>query len=333
MGHDYEFRYDLAQDPGGAATGAQAERIVKASSLTFNPTTRLATFDTSPSPHGFAEGDFVNIEGANPTEYNGYQRITGVLSATTFQYQILRNEPLADDTSGAKAVRQVAAFLVHNGTTAILTTVAPHRLSIGQTVQIDAARLAGSLANPYNRHFTVTAVPTPTSFSFELDSSPSGNPTGPIRYAARWEASRLVVENNVFDLYAFDENSAERSVGLTDYAQGKAHPFMLRQWVVRGNVIRHLDNAPEPALGPLLLPVGMGFDSVQDFLIEGNVVDLRHPTAIEYVSGDRIRGLENSTPAGVRVSVYDYHNSFEGSPTRVDELATAVEDALTRAML
>ena len=59
--------------------------------------------------------------------------------------------------------------------TALITTTAAHGYSVGQSVTITGIAVSGDTSNPYNGTFTITSVPSSTTFTYTLDVSSLGS--------------------------------------------------------------------------------------------------------------------------------------------------------------
>jgi autotransporter-associated beta strand protein len=106
---------------------------------------------TTATPHGFSVGETVQIAGVGVAGFNGTYVITSVPSPTTFTYTPTQSASIASSPNGA----------TESGSTVTITTAADHGFSVGQTVQIAGVGVAG-----YNGSFTITSVPSPTSFTY-----------------------------------------------------------------------------------------------------------------------------------------------------------------------
>lgn len=124
----------LATAPGSVATNT-------------NTATAIAT------AHGLAVGSSFTMYGASPTNYNGTFSVASVPNANTFTYTV-SGTPSANTASGV--------YLVRGGSTSVTaTTSAAHGFLVGQTVQI-----SGATPSAWNGSYTITSVPTVTTFTF-----------------------------------------------------------------------------------------------------------------------------------------------------------------------
>ena len=127
----------------------------------------------------------------------------------------------------------------------------------------------------------------------------------------------MVVENNVMELtQTLPGTSASFGILLADYPQLSSLNLYL-QSVIRGNVIREVNDAADPN------SVGIYLWQCEAAITEQNVIDPAVGSAIlQYASG-ALEYFGNSTPAGALLQGYDQQQS-----RKVDELTTKVEDGL-----
>jgi|GEM_PF-1232339 len=115
------------------------------------------TIKTS-SPHGLSVGDSVTLGGVSPVGYQGTYQVTAIPTATTFSYS---NSTTGNITlAGTMQLQRQQG--VGNGANVTFTTTVPHLLSVGDYVTIDNVSPAG-----YRGTYEVTAVPSPTTFTYE----------------------------------------------------------------------------------------------------------------------------------------------------------------------
>ena len=116
--------------------------------------------------------------------------------------------------------------------------------------------------------------PTPTTFRYQMGSDP-GQPLGQQnadpgtdQYAEYWRVRRLVVENNVIELTPSLPLGFAPSTGifLDDYKQ-LTSLYLYLQTVIRGNVIRALNDVPDS------LSIGINLIKCEIAITEQNVID------------------------------------------------------------
>lgn len=117
---------------------------------------------TAPS-HGFTNGQTVTIAGATPTSFNGAKTIT-FIDANTFSY----SNTVALAPSGTITATAPT-------TTVTVNFAAAHGMSAGQSVVI-----AGASPTSYNGTYTITSVPSATSFTYTTGSAITTANTGTV---------------------------------------------------------------------------------------------------------------------------------------------------------
>ena len=139
--------------------------------IAVSGTTATATL----ASHAFRVGQSVTISGASVAGFNG---TFTVLTATTstFTYTVASGlaAPTGTITALAATTLSISSITV-SSTTATATTSAAHGLSVGQTVVVAGASLAG-----YNGSFVVVSIPSSTTFTYTIASAlaaPSVTPT------------------------------------------------------------------------------------------------------------------------------------------------------------
>jgi type IV pilus assembly protein PilY1 len=144
------------------------------SSFSRSGTTVTVTLASAPSP-ALTNGQSVTIQGAASTELNGTYSITYV-NSTTFTYTI-QESPASPSTGTYTATSPASSFtitsLTRSGTTVTATTGSTHPYIVGNSVTI-----SGANGSRYNGTYTVTSVPTSTSFTYTIIDSPTAATTG-----------------------------------------------------------------------------------------------------------------------------------------------------------
>ncbi len=112
--------------------------------------------------HGFTVGQMVTIAGVGVAAYNGTYMITAVPTPFTFTYMDTAAIGSAASGGGTVNLATIATGgAVELGNVVTITTAAAHGFTVGQTVMIQGITPTG-----YNGIYTITAVPTPTSFTY-----------------------------------------------------------------------------------------------------------------------------------------------------------------------
>ena len=68
--------------------------------------------------HGFVSGDFINISGAAPAEYNGVIEVTSTPTATTFTYSAVAGDTITDASVLFYKIQANISIDIGHGTTA-----------------------------------------------------------------------------------------------------------------------------------------------------------------------------------------------------------------------
>jgi hypothetical protein len=229
--------------------------------------------------------------------------------------------------------------VVRNGSVAAVTTVSPHGFFFGQVVKLQGAYVNGE-GDKLNRFYGVITVKTFTdrTFSYDMKALPSGtdpdptgsvrSPTGPVAYAAHWDIRHFFLENNIYDLYATDNNTAifPRGISMFGLDTPDIPPYIFPNFIYRGNIVRHIDEkvpmgTPQPSYGIFATTVGNG-------IVEQNIIDVSATHPLTYYDSGKLAHLQNMTTSGALVP------GFDGTKQQtVDDLETRIADALTMSLL
>ena len=170
------------------STGSYWRLVSAGAGCPSGPTGTVATATVATLT--YAVGDTVTIGGATTTAFNGSFSVTAVDSVNkTFSYGLLSSEGLASPAVAGGSITVSA-----QSTTATAVTTTAHGYSVGNTVAIyganpDPAKYydgTGSPAcsasnNSYNGLFTVTSVPTTTSFTYKVPCKLAPNTSATVK--------------------------------------------------------------------------------------------------------------------------------------------------------
>ena len=126
------------------------------------------------------------------------------------------------------------------------TSPSVHDLVVGQGVFITGAFVSGNPNNSFNGTFSVKSV-TSTSFSYEMKDIPAADADSSPKpqFAGAAQVSNWLIENNIIELGPSRPGYWGQPTGIlmtVMSAQLLADlPYVFRQVVIRGNVIRQLD--------------------------------------------------------------------------------------------
>ena len=312
-------------------------------SLVYSTGTNRVVATTS-KPHGVRVNDSVIISGdtsPDASHFNGGFQIAAVTSTAPFTFEYPPNgtptgQPQGNHGYGTddrpfirNAVRQ---RLLNSLTSALESGVLvataessypQHGIEVGDSVYVSKASL-----DPYNGFFQVTgfvpAVPGVSNekFKYVLPSDPgASSPSG--YYGRLWQTKKLVIENNLIELIP-SINPYGPPVGISLYQQfDSGSQFVFTQVIIRGNVIRQVDNLSDPTLRPL----GIRLFNCQNAIVEDNVIDLDTSTPLRQFKSNPIRSFNNQKSSGVvlQFAEEDVNGNFLRMAADLS-LTTAIED-------
>jgi hypothetical protein len=116
---------------------------------------------TTTSSHNLAVGATVTIAGVGVAGYNGTYTVTGVPSSTTFTYTDANAGLAASGSTASAVIAASAAGATETGNTVTITTTSSHSFAVGDSVTIASVGVSG-----YNGTYTVTGVPSSTTFTY-----------------------------------------------------------------------------------------------------------------------------------------------------------------------
>ncbi len=219
---------------------------------------------------------------------------------------------------------------------AILETDGAHRLMPGQAVTVDNARVSGQPSVAFNGTFAVDSVLSDHKFTYKMIHPADGdadNTPSPV-YRVRWQTRHLLVENNVFEGYATDEDTAWAASGVIVDGYHEPPPYMFAQWLIRDNFMRHLDNAPEFPTDLGGYGLGMRIISMDGAIVDGNVVDFPNPHTLHAWKSEHVVPFNNQTPAGDELRAFqDISANGSGNWVQIGDLETTLRAALDEAMV
>lgn len=78
----------------------------------------IVTVTIGTGEHGYSAGDFINISGGAPQEYNGVMEVTATPTATTFTYNAVAGDTVTDSTVSFYKIAPNIEVDIGHGTTA-----------------------------------------------------------------------------------------------------------------------------------------------------------------------------------------------------------------------
>ena len=164
-----QFTYALATYPGNVANSGNQRNAADA--ITSGTWASAVATITTTAAHNIVSGQTVTIAGVNITGFNGTFVVT-TLDAFRFTYTLAVN-PGGTGTGGTAttAINNITSA-TWSATVATITTQSVTGAVVGDTVTINGVSVSG-----YNGTFVVTAVNSPTQFTYTLSNDPA-NATG-----------------------------------------------------------------------------------------------------------------------------------------------------------
>jgi hypothetical protein len=362
----HDVRCGPFQNLSGISTTPYAIPLV---SLFYDSPSAKAKATTS-FPHGFVVGDRVTVSssGDYAARYNGLRLISDVATPREFWYSMdeaalpavqpgysTYEPPAAPGLPLVTSQKRLESlfYTYRNGKHIALaaTTYDRHGFTVGEVVKVS---FAGQNQYPnsglFNGIFRITAVPGQKTFECELSGNP-GVDSSSADFAAGyfgkiWQTHSLVIENNVIELNIRTPNSdwghpgGLRVYGTDQWISGmdpSKREYSIVRLVARGNIVRNVDDTPDPGLHNRGIEVG----GCERALIESNVVGVPRPTPspyhlIEYNRCGEIHTLNNQTPAGELLTAVSTDwpplttpNAFEV----VTKVRAELEDTMVSAFL
>ena len=89
-----------------------------AGTLVIDASKSVVTVTIGSGEHGFVSGDFINISGAAPAEYNGVFEVTSTPTAATFTYNAVAGDTVTDASISFYKVQPNISIDIGHGTTA-----------------------------------------------------------------------------------------------------------------------------------------------------------------------------------------------------------------------
>jgi hypothetical protein len=86
--------------------------------ITVDASKSVVTATIGSGEHGFVTGNFINISGAAPDEYNGVKEITSTPTAGTFTYNAIAGDTVTDSSISFYEVSANISIDIGHGTTA-----------------------------------------------------------------------------------------------------------------------------------------------------------------------------------------------------------------------
>ena len=155
---------------------------------------------------------------------------------------------------------------------------------------------------------------------FRSNSDPNGDATGAIKFGALWQVGRLVIEKNIIEMmfnpvldafvYPAPLDPTTRPLAGTTFGielfalanNAATNPCVFQQVEIRGNVIRHVDNAS--CIAPPYYHFGIYLNGCLNAVIENNIINAVTP--MEQVLAGTLKYFRNQTPSGQLIQGHDF---------------------------
>ena len=237
---------------------------------------------------------------------------------------------------------------------ATAASVSRHGLEKGNAVVIGNVSGGAGGAHPefYNGNFAVLEVVNNTTFKYgPLPGNPGTgtgdagfNPGGMLRI---WQVGRWTMENNVIELAVRVLGAGDfgRAIGAFIYAGNNRPQYIVRQAVIRNNIIRQVDNRSDPSKFTRGIQIwGLGLFGVENCLVQGNILRLDNvgnvnttgdpinPSPIEWLDSG-VATFDNRSPDGQLIMGRKLDQPFVTAPEVVTKIRENNEEVTLFALL
>jgi len=193
-----------------------------------------------------------------------------------------------------------------------------HDLVVSQGVEVKDALVNGNTDNPFNGTFAVKSV-AQESFTYEMTAVPAANATGSPQFRGAAQVSNLVIENNIIELALSRPGYWGQPTGilvLVATAQLLANlPYLFRQVVIRGNIIRQVADPPD------LYHFGITVFSAEKLIVENNIIDVGAARPIQFNKCGLTQFFNNQTSAGKLIP--GYNQVTQEALSRIEDMIDA----------
>jgi len=172
-------------------------------------------------------------------------------------------------------------------------------------------------------NFAITSAGV-TSFAYEMSSTPATHAYGGAGYQGKDYERLLHFENNIIELLTNAPILPAAGVVMGGGVDFRPN-YIFRQVAIRGNHIRHMDNAADSDSG---YSGAISCSNCGALLVEDNVIALDHTSPIQFGFSGMVNCLNNRTPQGALIKAND-----AASAQLVDSYFPAAEEAFVLAML
>ena len=108
---------DSLTTSSGEITLSNGIGTIATGTITVDASQSVVTVTISSGEHGFVIGDFINISGAAPAEYNGVIEVTSTPTAGTFTYSAVAGDTVTDASVSFYKIQANISIDIGHGTT------------------------------------------------------------------------------------------------------------------------------------------------------------------------------------------------------------------------
>ena len=109
---------DSLTTASGEITLSNGIGTIATGTITVDASKSVVTVTIDSGEHGFVAGDFINISGGAPAEYNGVIEVTSTPTAATFTYSAVAGDTITDASVSFYKIQANISLDVGHGTTA-----------------------------------------------------------------------------------------------------------------------------------------------------------------------------------------------------------------------
>jgi hypothetical protein len=155
-----------------------------------------------------------------------------------------------------------------------------------------------------------------------MSSAPAADASSGPAYQEVWQTRRTVIEDNVIELTPSLPNpphAGAAGILLVDYLYSTTFPRFV-DLVIRGNVIRELNDSPDSNTW------GISLYNCSGGIVEDNVIDPKIGNSLKQDKSSGMQYFNNRTPEGSLLQGLD-----GPANEKIDELTTRIEDGAVLA--
>ena len=125
---------DSLTTTSGEITLSSGTSTTYTGTIAIDASKSVVTVTISAGEHGYSVGDFINISGGAPNEYNGAFEVTSIPTAATFTYSAIAGDTITDSAvSFYKIVNNIQVDIGHGTTTSYDFDQAFYDLELNQS--------------------------------------------------------------------------------------------------------------------------------------------------------------------------------------------------------